>query len=68
VLTETSGGRVMQYHKLRFLGRGGFAKCYEVLDGDTDTRMALKVVPAEKLLKTKTKMKVSPSLSLSILA
>jgi len=43
VLHDLSTGK--RYQKGRFLGKGGFAKCYEITDLDTKQVFAGKIVP-----------------------
>ena len=40
-----------RYMRGRFLGKGGFAKCYEITDMDTKEVFAGKVVPKSLLMK-----------------
>ena len=42
-------GRV--FLKGRFLGKGGFAKCYEVTEQDTQKVLAAKIVAKSSLIK-----------------
>uniref|UniRef100_A0A0E9UXF7 Protein kinase domain-containing protein n=1 Tax=Anguilla anguilla TaxID=7936 RepID=A0A0E9UXF7_ANGAN len=48
-----------RYMRGRFLGKGGFAKCYEITDMDTKEVFAGKVVPKSMLLKAHQKEKMS---------
>ena len=43
ILHDLSTGK--RYQKGRFLGKGGFAKCYEITDLDTKQIFAGKIVP-----------------------
>jgi polo-like kinase 1 len=47
-----------QYLKGRFLGKGGFAKCYEVQSLRTGNMYAAKVIDKKSLVKEKTKLKL----------
>lgn len=49
---------VRQYHKRRFLGKGGFAKCFEVEGVDSHRLAAMKIISKETLKKSKAKQKV----------
>jgi hypothetical protein len=48
-----------QYVRGRFLGKGGFAKCYELTDVDTNQLFAGKIVAKATLTKHRAKEKVS---------
>lgn len=50
-------GEVMirKYIKGKFLGKGGFAKCYEFVSQDTKTITAAKVVQKSSLTKSRAK-------------
>jgi len=43
ILHNSENGK--RYQKGRFLGKGGFAKCYEITDLDTNQVFAGKIVP-----------------------
>ena len=43
ILHDVSNGK--RYEKGKFLGKGGFAKCYEITDLDTSKIFAGKIVP-----------------------
>jgi polo-like kinase 1 len=47
-----------KYRKGRFLGKGGFAKVYEITDLDTNNVDAVKIVEKESLKKTRAKQKL----------
>lgn len=47
-----------RYQKGRFLGKGGFAKCYEVRDCDTGKILAAKIIEKASLTKTRAKQKL----------
>jgi polo-like kinase 1 len=49
---------VRQYHRRRFLGKGGFAKCFEVEGVDSHRLAAMKIISKETLKKSKAKQKV----------
>ena len=48
ILHDLSTGK--RYQKGRFLGKGGFAKCYEITDLDTKQVFAGKIVPKVSLI------------------
>jgi hypothetical protein len=43
------------YHKGKFLGKGGFAKCYELYNPETKTTQACKLVAKASLTKSRAK-------------
>lgn len=47
-----------RYQKGRFLGKGGFAKCYEVRDCDTGKILAAKIIEKASLSKIRAKQKL----------
>lgn len=49
---------VKRYQKGRFLGKGGFAKCYEVCNLENNKISAIKIISKETLKKSKAKQKV----------
>lgn len=53
-----------QYVRGRFLGKGGFAKCFEISDADTKEVFAGKIVPKSLLLKPHQKEKMSMEISI----
>lgn len=53
-----------QYVRGRFLGKGGFAKCFEISDSDTKEVFAGKIVPKSLLLKPHQKEKMSMEISI----
>uniref|UniRef100_A0A671MCC1 Serine/threonine-protein kinase PLK n=1 Tax=Sinocyclocheilus anshuiensis TaxID=1608454 RepID=A0A671MCC1_9TELE len=53
-----------RYMRGRFLGKGGFAKCYEITDMDTKEVFAGKVVPKSMLLKPHQKEKMSTEIAI----
>ncbi|XP_027196257.2 serine/threonine-protein kinase polo [Dermatophagoides pteronyssinus] len=53
-----------QYQRGKFLGRGGFAKCYEYTDLSTKKMYACKVISKTQLVKDKHKTKMSLEISI----
>jgi len=53
-----------RYEKGKFLGKGGFAKCYELKDLATGEMLAGKIVPKSMLTKTHQKEKMSQEIRL----
>lgn len=53
-----------KYEKGRFLGKGGFARCYELKEKDTDIIMAGKIVPKTLLTKAHQKEKMTQEISI----
>ncbi|XP_073739042.1 LOW QUALITY PROTEIN: serine/threonine-protein kinase PLK1-like [Callorhinus ursinus] len=53
-----------RYLQGRFLGKGGFAKCFEISDADTKEVFAGKIVPTSLLLKPHQKEKMSMEISI----
>jgi polo-like kinase 1 len=49
---------VKRYQKGKYLGKGGFAKCYEMTSYDTNRTYACKVVPKSSLTKASSKRKL----------
>mmetsp|Transcript_2278 Transcript_2278/g.3626 ORF Transcript_2278/g.3626 Transcript_2278/m.3626 type:complete len:564 (-) Transcript_2278:38-1729(-) len=47
-----------RYSKGRFLGKGGFARCYEFMSLDTKKLLASKIVPKASLTKSRAKQKL----------
>ena len=58
-VTTVSGVTIKRYSKGRFLGKGGFAKCYELTNMETKKVSAGKVIPKASLIKQKAKQKVN---------
>ncbi|XP_038208591.1 serine/threonine-protein kinase polo [Zerene cesonia] len=52
------------YQRLRFFGKGGFAKCYEIQDIATNQVWAGKVVPKKLLVKSNQKEKTAQEISI----
>ena len=46
------------YFKGKFLGKGGFAKCYELTAEESDTILAAKVIEKSSIKKTRQRQKV----------
>uniref|UniRef100_A0A8B9RB18 Serine/threonine-protein kinase PLK n=1 Tax=Astyanax mexicanus TaxID=7994 RepID=A0A8B9RB18_ASTMX len=53
-----------RYMRGRFLGKGGFAKCYEITDMETKEVFAGKVVPKSLLMKPHQKEKMSTEIAI----
>ncbi|XP_010901426.1 serine/threonine-protein kinase PLK1 [Esox lucius] len=53
-----------RYMRGRFLGKGGFAKCYEITDMDTKEVFAGKVVPKSMILKPHQREKMSSEIAI----
>ena len=53
-----SGITVKRYIKGKLLGKGGFAKCYELTNIETKKLSAGKVIPKANLTKARAKQKV----------
>lgn len=62
MLTDPSTKK--KYERGRFLGKGGFAKCYELKDVVTGEIMAGKIVPKSLLLKSHQKEKMAQEIRL----
>ena len=50
---------IRKYEKGKFLGKGGFAKCYELICQETKRVYAAKIILKKSLTKTRQKNKVS---------
>lgn len=48
-----------KYTKGKLLGKGGFAKCYELINEATKIVLAAKIIPKASLVKTRQRQKVS---------
>jgi polo-like kinase 1 len=46
---------VRTYRKGKFLGKGGFARVYELINAETSKVYATKIIPKETLTKTRAK-------------
>ena len=51
-------GKVTRYVKAGFLGKGGFARCYEFVRQDTKEVVAIKIIQKANLVKPRSKQKV----------
>jgi polo-like kinase 1 len=49
---------IKKYRKIRLLGKGGFARCYELLDEETQKSFAGKIIKKSSLIKSRTKQKL----------
>ena len=49
---------IKRYQKGKFLGKGGFAKCYEFTRIDNNKVMAAKIIPKKSLTKQRHKQKL----------
>jgi len=61
-ITDTNTGK--KYEKGKFLGKGGFAKCYELKDTKTGEIVAGKIVPKSMLTKSHQKDKMAQEIRL----
>ncbi|XP_013148416.1 PREDICTED: serine/threonine-protein kinase PLK1 [Papilio polytes] len=52
------------YHRLRFFGKGGFAKCYEIQDMATNQVYAGKIVSKKLMVKSSQKEKMAQEISI----
>ena len=55
---NTNEFQIKKYTKTRLLGKGGFARCYEVIDEETNHYSAAKVIPKKNLIKSRAKQKL----------
>ena len=53
-----------KYQKGKFMGKGGFARCYELKDLETDQVLAGKIVPKSLLVKQHSKEKMSQEIAI----
>lgn len=53
-----------RYTRGRFLGKGGFAKCYEITDVETKTVFAGKIVPKALILKQHQREKMTSEIAI----
>ena len=44
---------IKRYQQGKILGKGGFAKCYEVTNLETKKKMAAKIIPKASLVKSR---------------
>lgn len=49
---------IKRYRKIRLLGKGGFARCYEVFDEQNHQSLAAKIIPKKNLIKSRAKQKL----------
>ena len=58
-ITKVNGEiQIKKYIKGRLLGKGGFAKCYEFINQETDHSSAAKIIPKKSLVKSRAKQKL----------
>ena len=58
-ITKANGEiQIRKYIKGRLLGKGGFAKCYEFINQETDHSSAAKIIPKKSLVKSRAKQKL----------
>ena len=58
-ITKATGEvQTQKYIKGRLLGKGGFAKCYEFINMETNHSSAAKVIPKKSLIKSRAKQKL----------
>ena len=58
-ITKVTGDiQIRKYIKGRLLGKGGFAKCYELTNMETKQITAAKVIPKKSLVKSRAKQKL----------
>ena len=58
-ITKANGEvQIRKYIKGRLLGKGGFAKCYEFINQETEHSSAAKVIPKKSLVKSRAKQKL----------
>ena len=50
--------QIKKYKKIRLLGKGGFARCYELFDEETHRSLAAKIIPKTNLIKSRAKQKL----------
>ena len=50
--------QIKKYKKIRLLGKGGFARCYELFDEETHRSSAAKIIPKTNLIKSRAKQKL----------
>lgn len=53
-----------RYKKGLFLGKGGFAKCYEMTDLETNILYAAKIITKESLIKPRAKQKLKSEIKI----
>jgi len=58
-ITNNNGEvQIRKYIKGRLLGKGGFAKCYEFINQETEHSSAAKIIPKKSLVKSRAKQKL----------
>jgi len=57
-VTESGDTVLKRYQKGKFLGKGGFAKCYEIRDADNGRVLAAKIIDKSTLSKGRAKQKL----------
>ena len=58
-ITKVNGEvQIKKYIKGRLLGKGGFAKCYEFINQETNHSSAAKIIPKKSLVKSRAKQKL----------
>jgi polo-like kinase 1 len=50
--------QIKKYKKIRLLGKGGFAHCYEIFDEEYHQSLAGKIIPKTNLIKSRAKQKL----------
>ena len=58
VQTNSEEPHYKKYKKIRLLGKGGFARCYELFDEETHKSFAGKIIKKRSLIKSRTKQKL----------
>ena len=66
--SKAAQGLIKRYRRGKLLGKGGFAKCYELISMDSGRTYAGKVVPKSTLQKSSAKKKVYEHLVALVLA
>ncbi|KAL0478574.1 polo-like protein kinase PLK1 [Acrasis kona] len=64
VVKRSDGNRSHKYSKIRLLGKGGFATCYEYHSLETGEAFAAKVIDKATLIKDKTKAKLTTEIKI----
>jgi serine/threonine protein kinase len=55
-VTKVNGDTfIKEYTKGKLLGKGGFAKCYEFINKETNKIMASKIIPKATLVKSRSR-------------
>ena len=54
----------IRYLKKQLLGKGGFAKCYQYNEENTDKSWAIKVIPKNTITKPKHKQKIESEIQI----